>query len=355
MLKSSSNEQRKHLSQIKMSNIIYPILIGLGVVGYMVYNEFNPELLNYITFTLKSFLWLCVAFLFMIGRDFGYMIRLRVLSDNKISWIESFKVIMLWEFTSAITPSAIGGTSFAIIYVHKAGLSIGKSSVVVLLTSFFDELYFIIMFPLLVILVGYNTLFDIPISTTMSNSLISIALTGYILKLTYTLFISYGLFLKPKGFKWILIKIFKLKFLRKWLGAAIKTGDDIIAGSLEIKKKPFSYWIKIIGATFLSWSSRYLVVNAIILAFFYSGDHLLLFARQLVMWIMMLIMPTPGGSGFSEYLFKEYLGEFIPVDAGLQMGIAALLALIWRLITYYPYLIMGVIIFPRWLKSKFKK
>ena len=81
---------------------------------------------------------------------------------------------MLWEFTSAITPSAVGGTSFAIIYVHKEGINVGKSSAIVLLTSFLDELYFIVMFPLLIWIVGHEALFNIPESHQIAKSLIGI-------------------------------------------------------------------------------------------------------------------------------------------------------------------------------------
>lgn len=348
-------DYKGHMSKIKVSNMIYPILIGLGVVGYMLYREFDPDVFSVLHFTWKSVLWIFIAFLFMFGRDIGYIIRIRILSDNKLTWMQAFRVIMLWEFTSAITPSAIGGTSFAIIYVHKEGISVGKSSAIVLLTSFFDELYFIVMFPLVTLLVGKSVLFDVSaaVGDMFAMGLLGIALTGYFLKLIYTLFVSYGLFINPKGLKWILLKVFRIRFLRKWYRSAVKTGDDIIASSKEIKTKKLGFWVKAVSASFLSWSSRYLVVNAILLGFFVFGDHLLLFARQLVMWIMMLIMPTPGGSGFSEFLFKEYLSDFIPVDVSLQFGVAALLALLWRLITYYPYLIIGAVIFPRWLKRNF--
>lgn len=352
--KPDIKEGVSQLSKIKVSNIIYPIIFGLGVVFYMIYKDFDAELFRSITFTWNSVFWLLIAFFFMFGRDFGYMIRLRIFSDNRLSWYECFRIIMLWEFTSAITPSAIGGTSVAIVYVHKGGLSIGKSSAIVLLTSFFDELYFAVMFPLLFLLIGKSELFTILNSSgeisKVASGLFTIALAGYGLKLLYLLFVSYGLFINPRGLKWLIVTIFKIKFLRKWRLEAAKTGDDIIVSSKELKQKSIVFWIKSFAATFLSWSSRYLVVNAMLLAFFNVNDHVLLFGRQLVMWIMMLIMPTPGGSGFSEFLFKEYLGEFAPIA-----GIAILLALIWRMITYYPYLVIGAILFPRWLKEKFSK
>lgn len=350
-----SDEQEKEktqLSKIKISNIIYPIIIGLGVVGYMIWKEFDLQAFKALNFTYATLFWMFVALLCMVGRDLGYIIRIKLLSTGELTWLQAFRIIMLWEFTSAITPSAIGGTSFAIIYVHKEGINLGKSSAIVLLTSFFDELYFVVMFPLMILIIGKSVLFGEASQAGLSfeTGIMTIALTGYFLKLAYTLLISYGLFVNPYGFKWLLFNIFKLRFLKKWRRKALAVGADIEESSKEIKNKSFMFWIKTLAATFLSWSSRYLVVNAILLGFFTFSDHILLFARQLVMWIMMLVMPTPGGSGFSEYLFKEYLGDFIPVA-----GVAVVMALIWRLITYYPYLIAGAIIFPRWIKSKFPK
>ncbi|MDR0567251.1 MAG: flippase-like domain-containing protein, partial [Prevotellaceae bacterium] len=116
------------------------------------------------------------------------------------------------------------------------------------------------------------------------------------------------------------------------------------------KHRPPAFWLKSFAATFVSWTSRYWVVNALFLAFFAVHDHLLIFARQLVMWIMMLVSPTPGGSGFAEFVFKQFLGDFIPVA-----GLTVIIALLWRLITYYLYLLIGVVIVPGWIKNKFGK
>ncbi|MCD7962460.1 MAG: flippase-like domain-containing protein [Rikenellaceae bacterium] len=348
---------RDPVGKIKTSNAIYPIIIGLAVVGYMFYKDFNPEVFSVMDFSIKVILWLIVAFLFMFFRDFCYIIRLRVLSNNELSWIKACHIIMLWEFTSAITPSAVGGTSVAIVYVHKEGISVGRSSAIVMLTSFFDELYFIIMFPLIVLVVGQSNLFDLHNLTEHSFAvgLMTIALIGYSLKLVYTIILSYGLFINPRGLKWMLLRIFKIRFLRRWYRSVNNIGTDIILSSKEIKKRGFGFWVKSVAATFLSWSSRYLVANAIIFAFFGYGDQLLLFARQLVMWIMMLIMPTPGGSGFAEYIFTVFCGDLIPVTPDLQNAAATLTAVVWRMVTYYPYLVIGAIIFPRWVNTHFSR
>lgn len=357
ILKKKSIEPVENpLSKIKLSRALYPIIIGLGVVGFMFYKEFNPKVFTYISLARWSFLWFILALVLMALRDVGYIIRLLVLAEGRLTIRQAFRIVMLWEFTSAITPSAIGGTSVAILYVNKEGISVGRSSAIVMATSLLDELYFLIMFPMLLLIVKSSILFGlagVEGEISFSNELFLFALVGYLLKFAYVVILSYGLFINPRGLKWLMLIIFKLPILRRWKHGANDAGTDIIKNSLEFKAKPFSFWAKAFSATVLSWTSRYWVVNALLLAFFSISDHGIIFARQLVMWIMMLVSPTPGGSGFAEYVFTRYLGEFIPVEPLILGAVAVGMALVWRLTTYYPYLIIGAIIFPKWIKNKF--
>jgi len=338
-------------SQISPRRMIWPVLIGLGVVVYMLFNNFDIEAFNVVQFTWNSFFWLFVAILLMLFRDTGYIIRIRILTDYEFSWVQAIRVILLWEFTSAITPSAVGGTGLAVIYVNKEGITIGRSTAVVMATSFLDELYFIIMFPLLLLLINVENLFSVSGLESYSREFLIMAIVGYSFKMIYTAFISYGLFKNPRVIKKFLFNLFSIWFLKKWRYSATQAGNEIMDSSKELKRKPFSFWLKAFGATVFSWTSRYWVVNAMFVAFFVIDKHALLYARQLVMWIMMLVSPTPGGSGFTEFVFTEYLGDFLPQVA----GIAVLMATLWRLITYYPYLIIGAIIVPGWVKKKFGK
>lgn len=343
----------KLLKKIRINKIIYPMLIGFIAVAYMLYQEFDIKEISKIEFTRYSVLWLIISLILMAVRDIGYMIRLRVLSDNVLNWRKSFNVIMLWEFTSAVTPSAIGGTSIAVLFINKAGLSVGRSTAVVLTTSFLDELFFIVMFPILLTVVQISELFSIgnvgDEVISFTNEFFYFAVVGYSLKFIYTIFLSYGLFVNPRALKWLLLQVFRLSFLRKWRQGANQAGSDIITTSKELKTKSILFWIKAISATFISWISRFWVVNSLLLAFFVINDHFLIFARQLVMWIMMLVSPTPGGSGFAEFVFSRYLADFIP------FGFAVSMALLWRFATYYPYLFIGAFILPKWIKSKFSK
>ncbi len=345
------------------------MIIGLSVVAYMLYKEWNPEAMALLRFTWKVLFYLVLAIVMMIVRDLGYMVRIRLLGGEKITWKKAFNIIMLWEFTSAITPSAIGGTGLAVYYVHKEALSVGKSTAVVMATSFLDELYFIIMFPLMFIVVSGAELFTIGGESVLgtlifTNKYFYFAVIGYSIKFIWVLLMAYALFKNPSSVKKLLVFIFRFKWIRKWQAGAAKTGDDLIAASTEMKGKPLMFWIKSFIATFFAWNARYWIVNFLLLALLFGmpensmnneftaggmhytlSGHVLIFARQLVMWIMMLVMPTPGGSGFAEAVFSEYMAEFIP------LGFVVLIALLWRLVTYYPYLLIGVFIVPRWIRK----
>jgi glycosyltransferase 2 family protein len=349
MQKTKDETHQSIAAKLSPKKMFYPIAIGLGFVFFMIYQNFDVKAFDVVSFTWNSFMWLCIAAMFMIFRDVGYVIRLRILTEKEFGWKKAIRVVLLWEFTSAITPSAVGGTGFAIIFVNKEGLGIGRSSAVVLTTSFLDELYFIIMFPLLLLIINPEKLFFVEGGLSFTNEFFFFAVIGYSIKLAYVLLISYGLFKNPRGLKKLLVRFFSLRFLRKWRYKAAKAGTEIMESSVEFKTKPIIFWVKAFAATAFSWTSRYWVANAVFLAFFAVSDHGMLFARQLVMWIMMLVSPTPGGSGFTEFVFDRYLGDFLPPVA----GVAIMMAMLWRLFTYYPYLIVGSFIVPPWIRKNF--
>jgi uncharacterized protein (TIRG00374 family) len=353
----AEDKQFDVISKLKPKKIILPVLIGLAVIAWYISKDMNAGALREISFTWKSVFWLFTAFLFVALRTFGYMARIRVLTDNELTWMQSFKVIILWEFTSAITPSTVGGTAFAVIFLHKEGISSGRSASVTLATSFLDELYFVIMFPLLLLIVGGKSIFITTASSTgteILNNLFYFAIFGYIIILAWVLLVGYGLFFKPSSIKNILIGIFRLPVLKRWKQSAIRAGDDIISSSEDLKKKSGSFWFKAAFYTFLSWTARYWVANAILAAFFSIHEHILIFARQLVLWIMMIVSPTPGGSGFAEIILGSYISDLIPVDPEHAGGVSLAMAVIWRLMTYYPFLLAGVLIIPGWIAAKFR-
>ena len=335
---------KEEKSQFSKWKVVLPMLIGLGVICYMITKEFfgenseaNLKSLESVSITVHTVFWLFVALLLMVGRDLGFMIRYRYLTEKTLSWTQSLKVTLLAEFGSAITPSTVGGSSMAILFLAKEGVSVGRSTTIVFVTLLLDELFFVVSVPFFLLLIPFDRLFMG--SSAVETGVIGLFMIAYVIKLIICSVLILGLFFKPQAIRWLILQIFRIPFLQRWRGAAYKAGDDILVSSNEVKGKGLRYWLPLILATVLSWSSRYLVVNAIFMAFFQVHENLL-----------MVVSPTPGGSGFSEFIFEGYLSEFIPI-----MGLVPVIIIIWRLLSYYNYLFIGSILVPRWARQAFGK
>ncbi len=300
-----------------------------------------------IHFSGQMVVGILLAFVFMIGRDGGQMWRFRILSKNELGWTEAFRVNMLCEFTSAVTPSAVGGSSLIVLFLNREGINAGKSTTLMISCLFLDELYLTVACPIMLFLIPFNDLFGSVAIFSDGMKILFFVVYGCIALWTLVLYIA--LFKRPDIVKNLLMTLFGFAWLKKWRGAIEELTDNLILSSHEISREPLSFWLKAFGATTISWTSRYLVVNALLLAFTTSAHHFLAFARQLVLWIIMIISPTPGGSGVSEYMFNVYYADFFSIA-----GMALLVAFIWRIITYYMYLVIGVIILPKWIGT-FKK
>lgn len=338
------------LSIFHPRRVLIPIVIGLSVAAYTFIVNFDVSRFSSIIWTINSIVCIAIAILLMGVRDFAYIYRIRLLTDKKLSWRKAFDVIMLWEFASAVTPSIVGGSAVAVFIVNKEGIKFGRSTAIVLVTAMLDELFYIVMVPLAMVIVGFDRVFvehKFSIFGFTKIGTLPLFIIGYFFIVLLTSFIAYGIFINPKGFKYLLQRVFSLKILKKWQASAEKTGDDIITTSEEMRGKSLVFWCKAIIATFLSWTARFFVINFLIMSVmgYYSFDtNMLIYVRQLIMWVILLISPTPGGSGIAEFFFPVFFNEFI------MKGIAPGLGLLWRFISYYPYLFIGAIVLPNWLK-----
>lgn len=346
------SENRSVASRFKPSMVIWPILFGLLGVGYMLWREMRNGIPDE-PIALADHWWVfaLLVLLFTLMKDFSGMYRLRVMSGAPLTFRQLFRIRMLYEFTSAVTPSAAGGSSLEVLFIHREGIKISRATSMTILALFMDEMLMIVLFPVLLLLVPYADLFT-------SNGYFQYGylwafLIGYAMKFIWVTLLFIGLFCKPSVFINIVGLVFKIKYLRRFRFRALRTAVEMRQCAQEIRHEKFGYWVRLSLSTVGIWVFRFLIANAAIMIFnpLSAADNLMCFARQYILGIVTMIVPTPGGSGFAEVMFDDFLAEYIT----LQMS-AVVIASIWRLLTYYYYLFAGVIILPQWLgKSKLMK
>lgn len=331
---------------------ILPIIIGIGVVIWLFQDEFSSDIWNYISFNTQSILALIFVWIFVFGRDFGMAWRFRILTNKDLTWTKAAKVTMLCEFTSAITPSSVGGGALSMIFLNREGINMGRATTLTMTTLFLDELFFVISCPIVVALIPYADLFGFGNDSFTSGLKLSFWLI-YIAITLWTIILFIGIIVKPVLVKKLLTNIFSLKILKRWYCNIDHLTDTMLETSTIIKQQSFNWWVKASLATTISWMSRYLVVNVIFWGFAPYADQIIVLSRQFVVWAILMVSPTPGGSGLSEWLFSTYYGDLITSQG--KESIILIIALIWRIISYYIYLIIGIFILPSFFKKKHLK
>jgi len=321
-------------------------------------NEFKPvssggdfilksqgDIFHEIQLNSVGLFWIFMALIFVVGRDFFYMLRIRLLTKKALSWRQSFSVIMIWEFASALAPGVISGSAVAMFILNREKIALGKSTAIVFITALMDNLFYILLIPLVFLVIDNQQLF--PNESFGSRSVEVLFWTGYFVFLSIVIALVMALFLFPSFFNILFKKIANIRFLFRWKEGLIKTGNDIEISSRVLRKESVFFWLKVFLFTCGSWISRFLVINALLQAFLRPEwiQHALILGKQLVLWLLMRVSPTPGGSGVAEYAFGELLA-----DIGGSALLMSVLALLWRLISYFPYLFMGAYILPRWIK-----
>lgn len=326
---------------------VVPALIGIGVVLWLFVDDFNPAAWQSLKFDTRTVGLLALAVLFVIGRDFGLAWRFRTVTDGELSWRRAVKTDIMCAFTSAITPSAVGGSALAIFYLNREGISVGRATTLTLTTLFLDELFFVVFCPVLVLLIPDGELFGSASAVPLLQGIEIVFWLVYAGIVVWTAILFTGILARPEWVEAAVVRLFGLRWLRRWKASAEGMTANMKATSAWVKGRDRRWWIQVFGATTLSWFSRYFVVNALFMAFVPAASGLLVFGRQFVVWVVLMISPTPGASGISEWLFTNYYGDLIG-----DVSAALLIAMMWRILSYYIYLFAGVCLAPSYFRKR---
>jgi glycosyltransferase 2 family protein len=351
-LENLTEEQRNVLHSLRSSRVILPILLGLGAVAWLVLRNFDASKLRDINWSANTFMWIGLAILLLITRYMAFSVRMWILGQGHFTFRKCVELIMIFEFSLCITPTTLGGSAVSLFVLTQEKMSAARTTTIVLYKVVLDTLFFVGTFPLLFMINGakiirpnMESLFD----WNWESRIFFISYGGMI---CYGLFIFYGLFINPKVIKGFLVGATKLPLLKRFNASMTKLGDEIILASEEMRNIGKRQHAAAFLATWVAWTCKFLLISALI----YGIDRpnidftreVLLYSRLQSMFIIMAFSPTPGGAGVAESLFYPFLSDFIS-----NFEVATVIALIWRLMSYYAILAIGAVVVPNWIRKVF--
>jgi hypothetical protein len=275
------------------------------------------------------------------------------MAQQSFSFWKCVELIVIWEFSSAVSPTSVGGSGVALILLAQEKVSGARTVAIVLYSMVIDTIYTLVSLPLLYFIVGPTLVRPGMKSLTDIDGYGFTFITVLIFMFVYGGVFFYGLFINPRAAKRLLILLSRIPFLKKFKNDLRNTAVSLVTAANDLRDQNWKFHARNMFYTMGAWTTRFLALNFIILAIVPETslapyDQFLIFSRGEAMYVITAFSPTPGGSGIAEYLFGGFYSDYIPE------GIASLVALIWRLITYYPYLIAGAIVIPIWIRGVIK-
>ena len=360
MADTTADDEQK----VRPRNIVVPIVLGVGISLYLIASNFKLKDLYALTVSGRTIIGLVLAALALVVRDGAFAYKVRLSAGEKLSWGQAIRAIVMWEFGAAITPK-VGEVAFTFFVLKRSGLSFGRSTGVLVLNTFLDNVVFVGVFGVLYVVLGHHILTMPPIcpdligDSVMQKTMFYVrhfadkAWIGYVIFCALAIFFGVALFVLPARSKQFFYRLADMPGLHRFQHSIRHLGDEIDITAHEYKNQTSAFWLKMITATLVNWSARYAIVCALVFAFASTSPGFSfwdVYARQYVLWMFLIIPTTPGASGWAEITFIALNCEFLPFSLPAKIAVAA----IWRIFTYYLYLIVGIIVLPGWLKRTAK-
>lgn len=351
-----TDEQRDVLNKLRTSRIILPIILGLGVVGYLLWRQLsaNPDSFNKINWSISTFFWIFAAFILLILRHLAFSLRMLILSQGHFSFRKCVELIFIFEFSLCVTPTTVGGSAVSLFVMTQEKLSAARTATIVIYKVVLDTIFFIGTLPLLYLLSGSEMIRPGMTAFWDLDWRARIFYISYVAMAAYGSFFFYGLFINPTLIKRVLTGFTSLPLLNRWREGAERLGTEIVLASHEMRNIGIKQHIFAFIATITAWTCKFFLISCLIYGI--SGlpmdfmREVLLYSRLEAMFVIMAFSPSPGGAGFAEATFYPFLLDFVP-----DKGVAIVIAFIWRFMSYYAYLAAGAIIVPNWVRKVFLK
>ncbi len=332
----------------KLRKIILTILFiafSAGVIIATAVNEFSGsnEAADLKDVHLNGWLLIpaTICFLIMIFLEYGKYALMISRSTPKGTfsrrevWKLSFRTVMLGRYYDNITPAAVGGQPAQILQMRKTGkISNGMATAIPIFSMISGQFTFLLIAIPCFIFSGI--LFQYPLLTTA-------AWIGLLFFAFWPVMVLGTMFFPKPTAKFInlIVRFFaKIKIIKNRDGVVKKVEKEVADYAenvkLIIKKPGVGGWVMVMS--FFSNIFLSFIPYFVLIAFGGNIDFGECFLMTTAVRAAVYFAPTPGNAGVAE-------GTFYIVFSRLSTGYVFWAMMLWRLFSYYIYIIVGPLVY----------
>ena len=340
--KTVSNQRSKKKRWISSAFLILNLLIVAGILIWSFTTGTQVSIADLLTQKI-NWIWLFVGvllFLFINWTDGMRIFALIFHATKKPRAFLSYKSNSMCRFYDNVTPLSTGGQPFQIYYLNKHGLSAGIATSVPLAKYLYSQ--FLSMIFVAVVLILQHTYI-----ISLNPIILTLCYIGFglnVLLLGSILFLSVSKKVGPSCAIGILKLLAKMKIVKDYRKAFVKVMHTVRDYVATMKKFLSNIWVVLVMFVlsliyFISFYSIPFVVYATFMPLDanWFNVYVELFTIAVVCDMACCFMPIPGATGMAEISFGVLFSGFFD-----SVGIGVWALLLWRIFTYYGYLIQGL-------------
>lgn len=333
---------------MKKKNIINLLICAAAFVFMAVYILFVDGVDNLLTSIAKmkvGFLLLAVGLMlvYWFMEAWGLHVALKTLHPRQ-KFRKTLVVTVLGQYYNCITPSASGGQPMQAFYLTQFGTPL-SDGMTALLSKFIVYQFVLIVYTGAVLLIRFKTF------TGQFAPLMMMVIFGFIINaVVIVLLLMLAFFKAPvkKVAVWGVRLLGKMRIIKAdKLDAKIGEISEIIekyhSNFCFIRTKPLLI-LKMILYTFVQLTAYFSVSYIIYLGFGLSEtDYFTVLSCQAFVMLVSAVVPLPGAVGAAEGSYSLFFKDIFTGGGHSFVGISVF---IWRFLTFYLPIIMGLVISP---------
>ncbi len=300
-------------------------LICVGVLGNLAYAWFTTDG-SELKMSRFSVVWMLVAMLLALLPWAWHTLRLAIWGRFfrvRIDWKQLLRIAVATDVGGVVMPAAVGGAPLKASMLVQQGYRPGQAATLTLWGSLEDVFFYAFAIPV-----------SLCLTRNWNNPLWLSA--GHFIKI-HQLEITAGLIGLLAVFSLLFVFFRKRTASSGWWKKLSGTLEESRSAFLMIFSKGRRPFLWSLIAMAAQWITRFCILLAVVRMLGLEAEWTKLLLLQWMVFVVMLLTPTPGAIGGAE-------AAFLLVFAGsLPDGTASMVLLGWRLLTYYFMLGIGAV------------
>jgi glycosyltransferase 2 family protein len=321
-------------SRYEVKNAIQALAItlcfsALGIFGLLgLGKEFNPaefvrtvkiDPLWGIVFVASLFAWWLVA---------GW--RIQLLSNHKeVTLSRATRAFLLYLFGGAATPSASGANVAMAWYLSRYTDS-RRATAVAVFSLALDLVFYAYALPFAFIYLQVSKInLNIPIIGSFLGVVVAVGML-------VAIGMAYGLAFQSHQLEKLAGFVCQLPFLKRFRDPIVGFIRETAEAMTLMRGFSVATQFQLHLSTFFNFFFHFIAANLVLLTLGFPVDHLGLIAAQILLVYFSFFIPLPGGAGYFEIVLGTSSASLgIPKEAVVPF------VLIWRILSYYLYFLIG--------------